>query len=101
MPHYHDESEQSCSHDHDGRAEAISCEQGGCNDQDLIYKLLFTLKGYLTMTSQLRACLMCGKLKMVWWKVVSYGLWSEVLKLSKNLSRNNWTTPLKPLIVSI
>ena len=27
--------------------------------------------------------------------------WSEVLKLSKNLSRNKWTTPLKPLIVSI
>ena len=28
-------------------------------------------------------------------------IWYEVLKFSKNLSRNCWTTPHKPLTVSI
>ena len=40
--------------------------------------MIRTIKlSYLTMTSQdrrLGACLMWGKLKMVWWKVVSFGL---------------------------
>ena len=83
MPHYHDESEQSCSHDHDGRAEAISCQQVGCNDQELIYIAFIHVEGLSNNDVSAQGLSGVGEIEN---GVVESGFfWSEVLKLSKNL----------------